>query len=67
VTQFELNAADKRSPLWMALSDHLRDRLAQLRQMNDHSQPVEKTERLRGQIYELKALLALENDRPAID
>jgi len=64
---FELTTADKRSPLWLDLVDHLQQRLEMARAENDTSKPVEKTEHLRGRIFELKALIALADDRPRVD
>jgi hypothetical protein len=64
VSGFTLNAADKRSPLWLDLAEHLNARLAMARAENDCSRSVEKTEHLRGRIFELKALLALAEDAP---
>jgi hypothetical protein len=61
---FELSRADKDSPLWRALEAHYRNRLQSLRAQNDATQTPEKTERLRGQIFECKALLGLAEDRP---
>lgn len=63
----ELSTADKRSPLWRAIEEHLNQRLAHCRTQNDSSQPVEKTEHLRGRIAELKGLLALAADRNTED
>jgi len=60
---FELTQADKRSPVWRAIVEHLQTRVVQLRAQNDTSQSVEKTEHLRGRIAELKALLALDEER----
>lgn len=67
MSDFTLSKSDCNSPLWHALADHMRDRLAAHRGNNDASQSVEKTEKLRGRIEELKALLGLEDDRPSID
>ena len=66
MSTFELTPADKRSPLWLDLAEHLNKRLADARADNDHSKSVEKTEHLRGRIFELKALLALADDRPTL-
>lgn len=63
---FRLTAADKVSPLWRALSDHYTERLASLRAQNDTSKTPEQTEKLRGQIFEVKALLSLADDRPIV-
>ena len=57
--RFALLAVDRRSALWIALSDHMIDRLNVLRQQNDSHLPIEQTERLRGRIAQLKELLAL--------
>lgn len=63
----ELSPAEKRSPLWLAIVEHLTERLATARAENDTSKTVEKTEHLRGRIFELKALIALGEDRPIVD
>lgn len=67
MSAFELTTADKRSPLWLDLAAHLNERLALARAENDASKPIEKTEHLRGRIFELKALLALAEGRPPAD
>ena len=53
MSDFKLTPADRMSPLWRALHEHLTNRLA----------TPEKTARLRGQIAEVKALLAM-NEEP---
>jgi hypothetical protein len=63
----ELSPAEKRSPLWLAIVAHLTERLATARLDNDSSKPVEKTEHLRGRIFELKALIALGEERRLSD
>ena len=63
---FRPTPADLSSPLWRALSAHYTERLATLRAKNDATQPVEQTERLRGQIFEIKALLGLADERVPI-
>lgn len=60
-----LTAADRDSPLWRALSAHINRRRDNLRAQNDTSQSIEQTERLRGGIAELTALLDLAVDRQA--
>ena len=67
MSDFELTPADKRSPLWLDLAEHLTQRLALARAENDVSKPIEKTEHVRGRIFELKALLAMAEERRAID
>jgi len=56
---FMLSESDKRNPLWLRLSDHLRKRLADLRGRNDGPLDEMQTAALRGQIQSLKGLLAL--------
>ncbi len=63
MSDFELTPADKRSPMWLALADHLNERLAMHRMSNDASQPADRTEHLRGRIAEIKYLLGL-GDEP---
>jgi hypothetical protein len=67
VSDFKLTPADRMSPLWRALHEHLTNRLATLRAQNDADATPEKTARLRGQIAEVKALLAMNEEprRPA--
>ena len=62
----ELTPADKASPLWRALEAHYTERLQSLRAQNDASLPLERTERIRGQIFECKAFLGLAEDRPPV-
>lgn len=54
---------DKHSPTWVNLSEYLGERLNELRMKNDATQSIEDTERLRGQITELKILLSLAKER----
>jgi hypothetical protein len=63
VEEFELTPSDKRSPLWLHLACHLEKRLMLARAENDFSRSAEKTEHLRGRIFELKALLALADEK----
>jgi hypothetical protein len=60
----DLNQNDFNSATWQKLRLHLEARLITLRARNDASMNAEDTARLRGQIAELKTLLALED--PAI-
>lgn len=53
---------DKHSPTWVNLKKYLQDRLQELRVKNDVTQNHEQTERLRGQITEIKMLLDLEKE-----
>lgn len=54
------------NPLWLALSRHMNERLAGLRQQNDASLPMEATQQVRGRIAQIKELLALAEDKPPI-
>lgn len=56
-------AIDRHSPTWVNLSEYMVDRLNELRMKNDATQSIEDTERLRGQITELKILLSLAKER----
>lgn len=58
-----LTSDEAASPLWKKIKAHVEARLAGVRAKNDKTQPMDKTEQLRGRIAELKYLAAL--DRPA--
>ena len=55
------------SSTWKTLEQDLQERLQILRQKNDHSLPLEKTERLRGAIAEIKRILAIADPDIAIE
>lgn len=59
---FALTDTERNSALWLRLSEHLRDRLAQHRARNDNAQPLEDTAALRGRIAEVKAILSLNDE-----
>ena len=62
---FALTEGEKHHPLWVRLRAHFTDRLAQARVRNDRPDLREwETATLRGQIKELKAIIALGDDRP---
>jgi len=48
------------SNTWLELKEYLIQRLDEARRKNDNPQTLESTERLRGQIAEIKHLLNLE-------
>ena len=50
------------SNTWLELKEYLTQRLDEARRKNDNPQSIESTERLRGQIAELKHLLNLEKN-----
>ncbi len=57
--------ADRHHSLWLGLMVHLQTRLDQLRVMNDSIELSESaTARIRGQIKEVKALMALDKPKP---
>ena len=60
--RFALTQADRMSPVWRTLHKYLSERLRILREMNDSERTLEGTARLRGQIAELKAIIALNDD-----
>ncbi len=53
--------ADYLSPTWAKIRVHYRARLHVLREKNDGRLSYEETERLRGQIQEVKELLAFDH------
>ena len=57
--RWKLAAHERTNPLWIRLEQHMRDQLADLRQMNDAPMTPERTADLRGRIAQLKELLAL--------
>jgi hypothetical protein len=62
---FRVPTQDRLGALWQRLMEHYRDRLADLRKMNDAPVDAETTAFMRGRIAELKHLLNLneENER----
>ena len=57
---------DKESSTWIKLKAHYEERLHLLRMKNDHQFPEEQRNILIGQIQEVKALLALDVERPVM-
>jgi len=64
--RFQLQPAERMSPLWLSLARHLQERLNVLRQQNDTSLAPEKTENVRGRIAQIKEILALADDKPPV-
>jgi hypothetical protein len=58
----ELNQNDFASATWQKLRLRMESRLEMLRRRNDSDLTPDETARIRGQIAELKATLALEED-----
>lgn len=61
--RFALAGHERTHPLWARLAQHMEDRLANLRAMNDAHLPPERTADIRGRIAMLKELLSL-GDEP---
>lgn len=59
---FVLNVQELQSPVWVKLRDHLNERLDYLRKQNDCVMTEQATASLRGQILQVKALLAIDKD-----
>jgi len=56
-----------RSQIWFKrLQDSLEERLQKLREQNDRRMDLEDTAQLRGQIHELKHMLAAMSETPTI-
>lgn len=51
---------DTNSPAWIAIREYHIARLDELRRKNDNPQSQDATDRLRGQILEIKNLLSIE-------
>ncbi|MEY2854649.1 MAG: hypothetical protein RL030_1781 [Pseudomonadota bacterium] len=66
MSDFRLSAGERSDPLWSRLSAYYTERLANLRMQNDTTKTPEQTEKLRGQISEVIALLALGNERKTL-
>jgi len=57
-----LTPGDRLSPAWIKLQQYYAERLETLRSKNDNALTADETARLRGQIAEVKALLAFGED-----
>jgi hypothetical protein len=62
--RIELSEADKQSAAWGKVQAYLTQRLSELRTSNDRDMAPDMTNKLRGQIAEVKALQGLGIDRP---
>lgn len=60
--RFKLEPHDRINPLWVRLERHMQQELENMRVMNDSTVPMERTEKLRGRIAQLKELLALADE-----
>lgn len=58
----ELSQSERLSPTWQKIYGFLEERLQSARLQLEASQPLEKTLELRGQIREIRALMALNKE-----
>lgn len=61
-----LNDLDIRSETWQRIKAHYEGVLAKLRTQNDGELDAEKTARLRGRIFEVKQILAMDKENPVL-
>lgn len=57
-----LPVIDTQSQTWINLKEHFEARLQELRERNDSSASIEETEKIRGQITEIKMFLSIEKE-----
>ena len=62
-----LSQDDVHSATWKKIKTHCEQRLQLLRAKNDASLPIDKTEKLRGRIAEIKNLMALDQPAPLME
>ncbi len=61
-----IDEIERSSAVWKKVTEHCELRLSHLRLMNDGNLTLEQTQKVRGQIEEVKAILSLGTDRPVI-
>ena len=61
-----LTHEERHSALWLKLKEHMTERIDTLRRKNDGDFDATTTASIRGGIRELKNLVALETDPPAV-
>lgn len=66
-TAYQPSAQMLGSSAWKELKDHFESRLDDLRKDNDKDQDAEKTAFIRGQISEIKRLLAYDKPKPPLE
>lgn len=66
ILAFKLSPSDRSSGAWGHLREQLRAMLQQAREKND-SAPLDKTERIRGEIGCLKTILKFAEDDPRVE
>jgi hypothetical protein len=62
-----LEPGDRANPLWPRIERHLQQRLVNLRAQLEGPKDIDETNRLRGRIAEVKALLDCAKDKPVIE
>lgn len=62
-----LTEAQKASPLWFVIEQHMKARLEAHRKANDSAMNEADTQKLRGRIAEAKYVLELAADPPRLD
>jgi hypothetical protein len=62
----KLTYEEKHSALWLKLKEHMTGRMDVLRKKNDGDFDAVATAAIRGQIRELKNLVALDQDLPTV-
>ena len=65
--QLILTEEQKRSPLWLMLSDHWNKKLASYHLLNERDERELQTSKLRGKIAEIRANLYLSRDIQKMD
>lgn len=65
--QLILSEEQKRSPLWILLSDHWNKKLASYQLLNERDESEIVTSKLRGKIAEIRANLYLARDIQKMD
>ena len=55
-----LSAEERRTPMWFRIMEHMKERLEYLRVQNEGDKSEVQTAKIRGQIAELKAIMALD-------
>lgn len=64
-TPFALTEAERNSPLWIRLTEHIEVKLQKLRLKNDQDADERTTAATRGEIRAYVGLLKLNKERPA--
>lgn len=63
----KLTPSERVNPIWIKISNMLKERLAKARVTNDRKLSIEDTNVLRGRIAELKSLISIEQENPEVE